>query len=64
MVQFKIPFVDLTVDTTDPSGSAMNFGGAVAGIIALFGATGVATYVYNRAKSVAGVEGEQQIPGV
>jgi hypothetical protein len=64
MVEFQIPFVETEVDTDDPSESAMNIGGAVAGILLLFGATGIASYLYSRFKSVAGVEGETEIPGV
>lgn len=63
-MEFEIPVADAEVDTSDLSGSLKSVGGAVAGFVALFGSVGIATYLYNRVKNLAGVEGQQNIPGV
>lgn len=65
MVKYPIPLVDQEVDTDDgASGVAMPVVKATAGFVTLFGATGLATWAYNRIRTAAGVEKNQQIPGV
>ena len=53
-MKFKIPIFDTTVDTSDPSESAANLGGAVVGGAMLFGIAAAARYVFNRASATAG----------
>jgi len=57
-MEFNIPIVDTEIDTDDPAESASNFGGAVLGLGFLAAAAGTATYLYQRVKNVAGVEGD------
>jgi hypothetical protein len=64
MVSFKIPFFDAEVDTSDPSESASNIGGAVLGGTLLFGVMAAASYVYSRFTEISGVDPETNIPGV
>lgn len=64
MASYTIPFVDKEIDTSEPGESAQNSVLAVASFATLFAVVGVATYGYNRIKSLAGVEGDQDIPGV
>jgi hypothetical protein len=57
-MEFTIPIVDTEIDTSEPGESASNFGGAVAGLALLTGAATTAVYLVNRARSLAGVEGD------
>lgn len=57
-MEYEIPIVGTTIDTDDPAESAKSFGGAVLGILSLTAAAAVATFSYQRLKSVAGVDGE------
>lgn len=64
-MEFTIPIADQEVSTDDGAGDAA--GSVVAALVsflALFGVVGAASYVYNRMKDVAGVDGETEIPGV
>ena len=64
-MKYEIPLTGQTVDTNDGAGGvARDVGMAVAGFVTLFGVTGAAAFLYNRAKRAAGVEANQQIPGV
>ncbi|MFC7131652.1 sugar kinase [Salinibaculum sp. GCM10025337] len=63
-MEFEIPVVDQEVDTDDPEQSALSVAGAVIGTLFLFMTIGVASYIYNRATEIAGVDGEAEIPGV
>ena len=63
-MEFTIPIVDEEVSTDDAGSSGMSIVGAVLGFLTLFGVVGAATYVFQRAKEVAGVDGETEIPGV
>jgi hypothetical protein len=56
-MEFEIPVVDTEVDTEQPGDSLRNVAGAVLGVGALAGVVGIATYGYNRVKSIAGVDG-------
>ena len=63
-MDFKIPFFDEKIDTSDPSGSAEGFGAAVVGGVLLLAVVGTAEYLYQRAKNAAGVDSHSNIPGV
>jgi len=63
-MEFNIPIVDEEVTTDDAGESGESLLGAFLGFLALFGIVGAASYTYNRAKDVAGVDGETEIPGI
>lgn len=64
MVQQEVPLVGATVDTNDWSGTGEELGIGTVVIMIFFIMVGVATYGYNRITDLAGVDGEQEIPGV
>jgi len=66
MTEVEIPFVGQEIDTDEGAtdGVVRPFGGAVLGLMALFGASGIAAVAINRVKDMAGVDNQGQIPGV
>jgi hypothetical protein len=63
-MEYNIPIVDEEVSTDDTESVTMPIFGALMGFLTLFGVIGAATYLFNRAKEMAGVDGETEIPGV
>jgi hypothetical protein len=63
MATYTVPFVDETIDTSDPSGSAMNFAEGVAAVATLVGMGAAANYLLNRFSEVSGASAPE-VPGV
>jgi hypothetical protein len=63
-MKVDIPLTENDIDTDDPTGSGKSLFAAMAGFVALFGVIGAASWAYQRMTELAGVDGDQNIPGV
>jgi hypothetical protein len=61
MAKYQIPFVDQTVDTSNPSDAAASFGKAVAGIVTLGAAALIGQRIINAGSEAAGSDSDVEV---
>jgi len=65
MARIKIPVLDENINTSNPSGAVKDLGMGAVGVAILFGLVAGGQFLYNRARSAAGMgQDDQPVPGV